>query len=167
MIDLYLSAWDTGLSTGYAIFEAFVDCKLVDCGTCSPDLASLYEIFERWPIGYLVAEKPQHYKKNSKGDPNHLTPLAIECGDLRGIAFCAGKREDDSDGIDQNHISLWYPMQWKGQLPKRVTKADCKRVLSQAEARVAGSDTPHDKWDAIALGLYELDRLGFRRDWLR
>lgn len=168
MIDLHLAAFDTGRRTGYAIFEAFGDCNLVDCGTCNSDLQTLYEIFESVPIGYLVAEKPQHYLSHkSKGDPNHLTPLAIECGVLSGLAFCAGKREDDSDGIDESRIRLWYPRQWKGQLPKSVTKHDCKRVLSHQEMLVAGSDTPHDKWDAIALGLYELDRLGFRGSWLR
>jgi hypothetical protein len=166
--DLYLAAWDTGRNTGYAIFETFNDCLLVDCGVCDPALQSIYEIFEQWPIGYAVAEKPQHYRRNqSKGDPNKLTPLAIECGDIRGIAFCAGKRADGSDGIDETEISLWYPMQWKGQLPKPVTQRDCKQILTYAELDVAGADTPHDKWDAIALGLYELDRLGFRKGWLR
>jgi len=166
IVDMYLAAFDTGRRSGYAIYETFGYCQLVECGTFQSSLPNIYAFFDKWSIGHVVAEKPQHYQTHlSKGDPNKLTPLAVECGQIAGIAYCAGIRSDGSDGIDPENISLPYPSTWKGQLPKQVAMRRAKGLLTHNELALAGSDNPHDKWDAIGLGLYELDRIGLRRGW--
>jgi len=173
-----LAAFDPGLTTGFALFNESDGGRLVDCGTCKPDCMTLYGFFETFEINYVVAEKPQHYRSHlSKGDPNQLTPLAIQCGIITGIAYCAGgaTRPDGSGGIDQDRVHLVLPRDWKGQVPKSVTLRDCRRILTPDELVVGGGYCTksnckckhHDKWDAIGLGLYGLNRLGIRSGWVR
>lgn len=51
------------------------------------------------------------------------------------------------------------PFAWKGQVPKHVHHARIERVLAPAERRLArGLD--HNVWDAIALGLFAVGRVG-------
>lgn len=87
----------------------------------------------------VVIEKPQVYKGHlSKGDPNDLIDLAILVGALVHL-FGPAK------------ILLPKPVQWKGQVPKRIHHA---RIKQRVE--IYGS-TSKDALDAVGLCLWGID----------
>ena len=99
----------------------------------------------------LVMEKPQVYVQSKlKGDPDDLIGLALMAGCVAGML---------SAGVKS--VYLYFPRQWKGQVPKNIMTARTKEKLSDEErSRV---DLPakylqHNVWDAVGIGLYHLKR---------
>ncbi len=116
------------------------------------------------PEGYrahirLVSEIPIVRQRGSgKGDPNDLIDLAGVVGAICGALGSS------------NHFLLdveWTPIpeQWKGQLPKEVSKQRVDAALSPEEfSRVEwpAEKLKHNVYDAIHLGLTHLKREGLR-----
>lgn len=130
--------------SGYAVF---VHGTLISAGYCKP--GRLLEVTQ------MICELPQVYRnERSKGDPKHLIELARVVGHWEGLHHSA-----------EHHTYL--PRDWKGQLPKEVTRARAHTALRTAEIeRVPGlalSNGGHDMWDAIAIGLVFEGRLRLRR----
>lgn len=163
-----LLAIDPGLNTGWALFNLDTT-YLISCGICEPDLRTLYGFFDKYIITKVVVEVPQVYRRHlSKGDPNCLVPLAIQAGDIRGMAYCAG----GDGGLNAKDINLVSPGSWKGGVPKAICAIDVEELLHPLERALLGNKPKNDRarcddWDAVGLGLYELNRLGIRKGWSR
>ncbi len=102
---------------------------------------------------HAVIERPQVYREEFlKGDPNDLITLALMVGATAGYLI--------------NEPTLYYPREWKGQVPKDTMIERIKGKLSEEEYRRV--DLPrakslhHNIWDAVGIGLYQLGRLGRR-----
>lgn len=95
---------------------------------------------------HLVCEFPQTYGgKSAKGDTNDLLSLAAVVGAIL-TAF---------QMTDQTDVTLWRPHEWKGNLPKEVTRARVDDKLKPHEfARVTwpAPSLRHNVYDAIAIG---------------
>jgi hypothetical protein len=133
----------------------------------APDLAtvtrSAADAVVRWLRGYcggeaLVVEFPRAYEVQAqKGDQNDLLALACSAGVLMGTLALPFTR-------------IVTPQEWKGQTPKDVVTGRALHALSDVEraALRRGLDqvpTPlhHNIHDAVAIGLWALDRLHTRR----
>jgi hypothetical protein len=96
----------------------------------------------------LVIEYPQVYQgRFQKGDPNDLIDLSIIVGGIVG-SF------EGAQGVD-----LVKPAQWKGQVPKRVTKTRARAALSDEEYIDKLKTADHNIWDAVGIGLWYLRRV--------
>jgi hypothetical protein len=101
----------------------------------------------------IVIEKPQVYPgARAKGDPNDIVDLAIIVG------ACASILSD---------ARVVYPGQWKGQVPKTVHHARAISKLGTIERdffvktlQDVHKTKQHNVYDAVALGLWALGRLG-------
>ena len=51
-----------------------------------------------------------------------------------------------------------HPSDWKGQLPKRVSRDRTRAKLAWGERTAVDPHATHDAWDAISIGLYHLGR---------
>lgn len=104
----------------------------------------------------LVTEIPAVRQRGSgKGDPNDLIDLAGIVG-----AIVGGLRVKFPESVVK-----WSPLpeQWKGQLPKSVTKDRVDAALSDFEkTRIQWSGEKHNIYDAIHLGLVYLHKVGLR-----
>jgi hypothetical protein len=103
----------------------------------------------------LVLEWPQVYtdKRQWKGDPNDLMPLAGV-----DVAVTCWMRPEK--------ITHYLPREWKGQAPKEVIAARAMSRLSDEEKSYIAKtrkDLLHNVHDAIALGLFHLGRLNAER----
>jgi hypothetical protein len=104
---------------------------------------------------HCIVEMPQVYRAaHSKGDPNHLMPLAKQCGMVQLRAAMIGAVYQEA-----------YPREWKGQLTKAACHARIKTRLTSDELLVAEwntrnmtKDEVHNAWDAIGIGLWGLGR---------
>lgn len=102
---------------------------------------------------WLVIEVPQVYPGPREEDPNDLIDLAGVLGAIVG-KILVGYVE-------------WSPLprEWKGQLPKRVTKQRVDDRLKVGETEVIEwpvERLKHNVYDAIHLGIVYLEREGFR-----
>ena len=160
MIRRYLVAVDPGKNTGLAFF---IDGMLARIGCISPkNFAYNLELFtggvHQCAMTYVV-EIPEIYRsRHSKGDPNHLIPLAKQCGMVQGLAETNGALYHE-----------YKPKAWKGQLPKHVMRNRIKalRILTPHEEHVLqttpfSKEEEHNAWDALGLGLWHLKRLKLR-----
>lgn len=106
----------------------------------------------------LIVELPQIYSgKQAKGDPNDLIPSAI----LAGVLW---------EKLKPKAIMLPQPKQWKGQLTKEVTTNRVMEKLTDRELTNVSDDLMrvpsnlrHNAYDAIALGIWGLERLKKRK----
>lgn len=101
----------------------------------------------------LILERPQIYQQRFlKGDPNDLVLLAYMGGALAGY-------------LNTGPI-LYYPKEWKRQVPKKIMVERVKSKLSKEEhARVElprAKSLHHNIWDGVGIGLYRLGRIGRR-----
>jgi len=99
----------------------------------------------------LILERPQIYQqKYLKGDPNDLIPLALMGGAFAGYLFSFSP-------------VLYYPREWKKQVPKDVMTERIKRRLSKDEHRRVelprAKSLHHNIWDGVGIGLFRLGRL--------
>jgi hypothetical protein len=53
----------------------------------------------------------------------------------------------------------YQPRQWKGSVPKRAFRARTKKALQESELKIMPSESQHDAWDAVGIGLYALARV--------
>lgn len=128
---------------------------LVGCGLEQGE--TFLEALDRLPLAgdelaLVVIEVPQVYQQRQwKGDPNDLVAVAVTAGAL-AYRYRLAKR-----------VLLPKPHDWKGSVPKEVTKERVLAELSAAErvhynsARIAAS-LRHNAIDAIGLGLWATGR---------
>ncbi len=110
-----------------------------------------------WGHARILIEKPQVYvTPYSKGDPNDLITLAIQVG--RYVEICSLCTRCD--------ITLVFPKEWKGQVPKEMHNARILKALSQKETQVLNEHTAkiakgkmHNVYDAIGLAKYHHARV--------
>jgi hypothetical protein len=100
----------------------------------------------------LIVEVPQIYPGPRKEDPNDLIDLAGVLGAIIGAS--------------EAHV-VWSPLpkDWKGQLPKEVTKLRVDQKLTGPEKeRIAWplERLRHNVYDAVHLGIVYLERQGLR-----
>ena len=100
----------------------------------------------------LIIERPQIYQqKHLKGDPNDLVLLAYMAGAFAGY-------------IGSFKPVLYYPREWKKQVPKKIMVERIKSKLSKDEHRRVelprAKSLHHNIWDAIGVGLFRVGRLG-------
>jgi len=77
--------------------------------------------------------------------------------ELAGVAGAAVRTANATTAIG------YYPDQWKGEVPKDVTEARARALLTPAELAVVEDEDKSDTWDAIGLGLVALGRLSAPR----
>lgn len=98
-----------------------------------------------------VIELPQTYKgRAAKGDGNDLISVALVVG---GLTWLCGR-----SGIIVDYV---HPHDWKGSVPKSVTKQRVLKRLSAEELKRVewpGRALEHNVYDAIGIGLKELGR---------
>jgi hypothetical protein len=87
-----------------------------------------FTITMEWPIVY----------GNALANADNVNDLQ-EVGRLLGV------------GIPTKRVS---PFQWKGNVPKEITRARTRAVLSEAEVAQLPAETEHDAWDAVGIGLF-------------
>lgn len=97
---------------------------------------------------YVVVEMPRVYPR-SKGDPNDLIAIAgVAAAFARSFVGGAGPH-------------MYYPAEWKGQVPKDIMGRRIKAKLSAEELgrieSIGAKD--HNTIDAIGIGLKFLGRL--------
>ena len=148
-----LLAIDPGRCTGWALY---LDRRLVASGTTSVDSASCTarELLAEG-LAHLVIEEPRvraHGK--GEGDPNDLIGVAVQVGRWIERAKSRGAL-----------VEAFDPHRWKGSIQKAPHHRQARNVLDVYEREIAGdlpvSDTckAANRWDAIALGLWRLDRI--------
>ncbi len=101
----------------------------------------------------LVIEVPQVYSGPRKEDPNDLIDLAGVLGAIVG-------------GLTFGHVE-WSPTprEWKGQLPKEISRARVDSKLKPEEkTRIIWpiKSLCHNVYDALHLGIVYLEREGLR-----
>ena len=108
------------------------------------------------PLGEfdLVIEVPQVYPfGQGKGNPNDLIDLTAVAG---GCMALAG-----------GQVSYYLPRQWKGQVPKDISHRRALAQLSDTEKTAIVLCKPaglmHNVYDAVALGLFHVTKIGLRR----
>lgn len=168
---------DPGLArVAYAIWEAETG-KLLRAGLVRKEHEVGTERVQKWAnmawavddeLGlsngeeiWLVLEVPQVYKetqnRDKKGhgrDPNDLIDLAGVLGAIAG-KLLVGRVE-------------WSPLprEWKGQLPKEITKKRVDERLAPAERETVEwpsvKEFHKDVYDAIHLGIVYLESEGYR-----
>ena len=96
---------------------------------------------------HAVIEFPQVYvRSRSKGDPNDLLQIAAIVGGLSALF---------------TNVEVVRPAEWKGQVPKEVTRARAQARLSAGEISRVSLPTKsleHNVWDAIGIGLWKIKR---------
>jgi hypothetical protein len=102
----------------------------------------------------VVVEVPQVYAAASmSSDPNDLVDITFSGG---FVARAAGP----------SVVRLMRPREWKGQVPKDITRERAKRRLTDRELEAAMADEMRikparfraDFWDALGVGLVALGR---------
>ena len=103
----------------------------------------------------FLCEWPQVYAGSSV-DPNRLLPLTGVC---TGVASYARQAT-----IDSVLPRTWgAPGKPKRKRDEYVVAKVCHAILSPAEKQNICDDPTWDTWDAIAVGLWKLERLKWRR----
>ncbi len=102
----------------------------------------------------LVIEVPQVYAGARDEDPNDLIDLAGVVGAIASSIILGSVQ--------------WSPLprEWKGQIPKKVTKQRVDKRLSDAEKALIkwpSASLAHNVYDALHLGIVYLEREGLRK----
>ncbi len=164
-------AVDPGVNAGVAIFKrwSLVGAFLVkDEGVSSLENTVQHartirlEVWKRFgqdlpgrprrrPPAHLVVEVPQVYQRG-KGDQNDLLLLALSAG---AIAASFVENYDIE-------VHGYLPAQWKGQVPKDITKRRVLEELFEEEKALielpSAKSLQHNVFDAIGLGMHHLKR---------
>jgi hypothetical protein len=135
-----LLAIDPGKSMGWA---CFLHGRLIGSGQGAPnDIMRFIQSADA-----IVFEEPEIYRpRHCKGNPNDLKGMLIQIGYIQGKS---------KNGCKWHR---YLPVQWKGQLPKRITKQRAEACLSSQDC-IGPKQNELDAWDAVALGLWFLKRL--------
>lgn len=145
------------------LYAAYVKNEMAEGsgpGACAKMAGSVRrQLGERCDLGIqhysaLVLEWPQVYtdKRQWKGDPNDLLPLA-------GVDAAI-------TALMNTNTKHYLPREWKGQAPKEVIATRALSRLSEGEKAAIQKTTKsliHNVYDAVALGLYHLGRLDAER----
>jgi len=153
-------AVDPGVGgTGWALF---INDELKQVGCCSPkspraswvkrqaDVVRQLSLCVNTSVtGTLVIECPE-LQTSAKGW------ASARRGDLVKLALITGAIVHVFHSWD---IELVTPFQWKGVLPKRITMSVVREEIPTAvQQRLRLSAYPDHTWDAVAIGLWFLDR---------
>lgn len=95
----------------------------------------------------LAVEMPFYYPQaqNRKGDANDLIVLGAVVGAVLGITKLPA--------------ALYYPADWKRQLPKEIVRVRVEARLSKEElALIDQTTTRLDHWEAVGIGLHHMKR---------
>lgn len=114
------------------------------------DNSEIESIIQSEPAGLLVIERPQVDTRTRRVDLRDVLDLSLQVGRFLGVAH--------AQKFDER---LYFPREWKGQMKKSVTRARAERTLTTAEKnRIPNLEKAeaHNVWDAVALGLFSLDR---------
>lgn len=97
----------------------------------------------------LVLERPRVYPGVRNEDPNDLLELA---GILGAIA---------AHWESVPELAVYYPAEWKGQVPKKVMTQRILKHLRPGESDriVTAGAKDHNTIDAVGLGLFHLGRM--------
>lgn len=144
-------AIDPGATAGWAVFDRR---ELVEAGAWPrARVLSTPPFVEDCSV--VVLEYPRIYPQGRHpSDPNKsVRPLILMVGDLQGFYRRRGVETE-----------LVEPKKWKGQVPKEVHHRRMLKRLSAAEAdrmprRPRAQDHDHNMLDAVALGLWKLQRM--------
>jgi hypothetical protein len=104
-----------------------------------------------------VFELPQIYRSSkAKSDPNLLIPLAVQGGHWDALLYSVN-----------GSVTKVKPNAWKGQVPKNISHSRTTQKLSTEETAIALKNSyplyiEHNKWDAIGLGIWYLERMDIR-----
>lgn len=93
----------------------------------------------------LVIEVPEE-QKGRGASMRSILDLAKTAGRFVGIARARGWE-----------VAEITPNQWKGSVPKEITKDRALKLLEVSELD-ALRGSKHDMWDAVGIGLYHLHR---------
>lgn len=152
--DIGSNAWRFGLIHPRA--------RQKECQYCWRDsFVKLKRGLEDWRPTHFASEWPTFYA-STKGK------IAASCGytiDLAGmVAYLAGRF-----GLPPDFITLWKPEQWKGSVPKHVTKAKFIRLFGGGEdADYVARNYSDDVIDAIMIAEFWLTQ--YHREkfpWIR
>lgn len=123
---------------------------LKGCGYLSHKEAEWFSETKRMFFGLMsrlgtpdvaVVELPRIYPKDRSKRPN-------DCIDLSAITGLCGTYSKEKS-------VLVHPQEWKGQLPKNVSRSRIMRVLNPAEKTIAEAFVDnHNVMDAIGIGLW-------------
>ena len=108
---------------------------------------------------YLVVEKP-HIAISREVDPNDILDITLMAGACLTL-----------DSFDPEKVWVPTPQEWKGSTPKLICHHRMFKKLTETEKFIIQEclkNVPrslhHNAYDAAALGLKYLERLGFRND---
>lgn len=150
----HLLAVDPSLrATGYAYFRngalarVGLKCtKLADRAEAAAWIGREFAVEFLRPVDVLVIEVPQVYQARFlKGDPNDLVSIALVAGNILQVPATVRR--------------VISPHQWKGNVPKDVTKNRVLLNLSATERELiqdhpAPEGLKHNIYDAIGIGLW-------------
>jgi hypothetical protein len=105
---------------------------------------------ESWPT-HIVAEQPC-WMPSAKGRTAAALDYTIHLAQMVAGVIAWFR-------IPANNVTLLTPMQWKGSMPKKVTRARLKKAFTDGEFEGLSDD----EVDAIGLGLFWLKRWLERR----
>ena len=100
--------------------------------------ACFYEATRSLDVNWLLIEIPNLWGGSAKSQ------ASASGGNLTKLAYLAGALSQSVDAIP----ILFYPQQWKGQLPKKVTEKRLKRVWPKCPKGLVDHT-----YDALAMGL--------------
>jgi hypothetical protein len=154
----HILAIDPGLrATGYAYFRngtlarcGLKRCKLTERAEIAAAIGRDFAVEFLRPLDVLLVEVPQVYQPRFlKGDPNDLVSLALVAG--AALQLPAKARRAVS------------PHQWKGNVPKEITRSRVLFALSDIERDlVLDADVPeslrHNIFDAVGIGQWFLSQ---------
>jgi hypothetical protein len=152
----HILAIDPGLrATGYAYFRngtlarcGLKRCDLIDRAEIAAAIGREFAVEFLKPLDALVVEVPQIYQPRfMKGDPNDLVNLALVAGSA--LQLPAKIRRAIS------------PHQWKGNVPKEITRSRVLFALSDMEREILlDANVPeslkHNVFDAVGIGQWFL-----------
>ncbi len=142
-----LLAIDPGKITGMALYW---DHRLHWCADVKHHM--MPAVMKHSLPNHCVIELPQIYRSRlSKGDPNDLIPLIIQCGEAKEVMASI-------NGVPPEMVK---PREWKGQVPKKVLWRRYKPMLSKEERTKVKGLTDNGQ-DAVMLGLWWLKKRGLR-----
>jgi hypothetical protein len=116
----------------------------------------------RWLLlddAVLVVEKPQIYTRNKgrakNADKNDLIDVSLSAGVVIAQSF-----------MPTTKLVSFVPHDWKGDVEKSIMTERIKGWVTEEERALVPhlpKKLAHNVWDAIGLGIHQLEVLGLRR----
>ena len=145
---LGLSLWDRSQRLILACYVEGDRSAKHECVKTTGPLQGVLLKYDIHPAAHLVVETPQIYRASQqKGSQKDITRLTLTVGAV--VQSCLPY-------VDR--ITMPYPRQWKGQVPKHIAIERYKVTLTEDERAcvVLPGRAKHrtDVWDAVGLGLW-------------